>query len=224
MELSFPVFILKDDRKNEQNCLCNVAHPLFGAPIFITLDAAERTTSWGKTYKLSTLIKSEVRNLKGERFGQIEDFVMDPERGRIAWVIFSHLGVAGMGHKVKIIPYDFLSLDETGKYFILDISREDLLSPTEVKNLKQEKLGEIIDLIIDSEGRIPFVILSHAGKTILIPYPALSTERNYFILDASEEKLASSPALGEKEESIDPLKAAEIYRYFGQVPYWAEEF
>jgi PRC-barrel domain len=104
------------------------------------------------------------------------------------------------------------------------VSREDLTSPIEVKNLQGERLGEIGDLVIDSQGRIPFVMLSHGGKTVLIPYSALSIERNYFVLDANEEKLASAPAVGEKEESIDQAKAAEIYRYFGQAPYWTEDF
>ncbi len=196
----------------------------FWAPVLWGLDRADRISGWGKTYKLSTLNKSEVKDLKGERLGQIEDFVMDPQSGRIAWVIFSHVGMAGMGHKVKIIPYEFLSIDETGKNFILDVSKEDLTSPVEVKNLQGQRLGEIDDLVIDSQGRVPFVMLSHGGKTVLMPYSALSIGRNYFVLDASEEKLASAPAVGEKEESIDQAKAAEIYRYFGQAPYRTEEF
>jgi sporulation protein YlmC with PRC-barrel domain len=193
-------------------------------PVLSNLDAADRISGWGKTYKLSTLSAAEVRNLKGERLGQIEDFVMDPQRGRIALVIFSHAGMAGMGHKVKVIPYEFFSFDETGKTFILDVSQEDLDSSIEVKNLHGEKLGDIGDLVMDAQGRVPFVMLSHGGKRIIIPYSALSIERNYFVLDASEEKLASAPEMGEKEESIDQAKAAEIYRYFGQAPYWTDEF
>jgi len=197
----------------------------FWAPVLSAVEAADsRISGWAKTYKLSTLNKSEVKNLKGERLGQIEDFVMDPQRGRIALVIFSHVGMAGMGQKVKIIPYEFLSFDEKGENFILDASKEDLTSPMEVKNPQGAKLGEIGDLVMDSQGRIPFVMLSHRGKTIVIPYSALAIERNYFVLDASAEKLASAPAVGEKEESIDQAKATEIYRYFGQAPYWTEEF
>ena len=139
-------------------------------------------------------------------------------------VIISHAGMAGIGQKVKIIPYEFLSFDETGKNFTLDVSKEDLLSPMEVKNLRGEKLGEIGDLVIDSQGRIPFVLLSHGGKTIVIPFGSLSIAGNYFVLDASDEKLASAPAVDEKEDSIGQAKAAEIYRYFGQAPYWTEEF
>ena len=82
------------------------------APVLSAFDAPDRMNGWAKTYKLSILNKSEVKNPKGEILGQIEDFVMDPQRARIALVILSHVGVAGMGQKVKIIPYEFLSFDE----------------------------------------------------------------------------------------------------------------
>jgi sporulation protein YlmC with PRC-barrel domain len=194
------------------------------APLLTAFDTAP--IGWGKNYKLSTLNNSEVKNLKGEGLGKIEDFVMDPLRGRIAFVILSHAGTVGMGQKVKVIPYEFLSFDETGRNFILDASKEDLTSPIEVKNLQGEKIGEIEDFVIDSQGRIPFVALSHGGKIIVIPYSAFSIQQtgNFFVLDASEEKLASAPVVDEKEDSIDQAKAKEIYRYFGQTPYWTEEF
>lgn len=194
------------------------------APILLAFNTAGMQVGWGKTYKLSTLNKSEVKNLNGEILGEIEDFVMDPQSGRIALVIFSHVGMVGTGHKVKIIPYEFLSFDEGEKTFILDASKEDLASPIEVKNLQGEKIGEIEDFVIDSQGRIPFVILSHAGKTIVIPYRALSIEGKFFVLDASEEKLASAPLIDGKEDSINQRTAEEIYRYFGQSPYWTAEF
>ena len=197
------------------------------APMLTAFNAANAAAiGWGKNYNLSTLNKSEVKNLKGERLGEIEDFMMDPLRGRVAFVILSHAGTLGRGQKVKIIPYEFLSFDETGKNFILEANKEDLTSPIEVKNLQGERIGEIEDFIIDSQGRIPFVTLSHGGKTIIIPYSVFSIEQtgNFFVLDASEEKLASAPVVDEKEDSIDQAKAKEIYRYFGQTPYWTEEF
>jgi len=193
------------------------------APLLTAFNTGHRPIGWGKNYRLSTLNKAEVKNPKGEILGEIEDFVMDPQSGRIALVIFSHVGTVGMGRKVKIIPYEFLSYDERGKNFILDISREDLASPIEVKNLQGEKLGEIGDFMIDFRGQIPFVMLSHGGKMIMIPYSALSIDGNSFVLDANEEKLSSAPVVGGKGDSIDQAKAEEIYRYFGQSPYWTEE-
>jgi sporulation protein YlmC with PRC-barrel domain len=200
---------------------------LFFLPLKLyDLDAEDRASGWGKVYKLSALNKSTVINIKGEKLGQVEDLVIDAKRGMIAFAIFSHVGVVGSGQKIKIIPYQFLYLDETGKNFILDADKEDLTSPLEVKNLSGDKLGEIQDFITESGGRVRFVMLSHEGKMIPIPYSALVVgERGgSFVLDATREKLASAPAVEEKEESIDQGKAMEVYRYFGQTPYWVDEF
>ena len=195
------------------------------APLLTAFNTGHGPVGWDKNYRLSTLNKAEVKNPKGEVLGEIEDFVMDPQFGRVVLVIFSHVGTVGIGHKVKMIPYEFLSYDEKGKSFILDISKEDLASPIEVKNLEGHKLGEIGDFVIDSRGQIPFALLSYRGKTIFIPYSALAIERagTSFILNASEEMLASAPVAGEKGDSIDQAKAEEIYRYFGQSPYWTAE-
>ncbi len=201
-------------------CLFSLPQPLFSS------DAPDRISGWRKVYKLSALNKAAVINVKGEKLGQVEDLVIDPKRGMIAFAIFSHAGVVGSGQKIKIIPYQFLYFDETGKNFILDADKEDLTSPLEVKSLRGDKLGEIQDFITESGGRVRFVMLSHEGKMIPVPYSALAVgERgDSFVLDATREKLASAPAVEEKEESIDQAKAAEVYRYFGQTPYWLEEF
>jgi sporulation protein YlmC with PRC-barrel domain len=191
-----------------------------------SLDAPDRISGWKEVYKLSALNKAAVTNVKGEKLGQVEDLVIDPKRGMIAFAIFSHAGVVGSGQKIKIIPYQFLYFDETGKNFILDADKEDLTSPLEVKNPSGDKLGEIQDFMTESGGRVRFVMLSHEGKMIPIPYSALAVgERgDSFVLDATREKLASAPAVEEKEESIDQGKAMEVYRYFGQTPYWVDEF
>src|SRR5512147_2442598 len=95
-------------------CLFSLPQALF------SLDAPDRISGWRKVYKLSALNKSAVMNVKGEKLGEVEDLVIDPKRGMIAFAIFSHAGMVGSGQKIKIIPYQFLYLDETGKNFILD--------------------------------------------------------------------------------------------------------
>ena len=111
---------------------------------------------WVKTFKLSTFNKSQIKNHKGEIIGEIEDFVMDLQGGRIALVIFSHMGMAGVGQKVKIIPYEFLSFDETGKNFVLSVSKEDLTSSIEVKNLQGKKTWRNRGLCNRLPGKNPF--------------------------------------------------------------------
>lgn len=131
--------------------------------------------------------------------------------------------MAGLGRKVKIIPFGLLVFNEKEKTFLLNVGDEDLNPAIVVKNHQGEKLGKIEDLVMDSGGRIPFVILSHKEKAMMIPLGALSLGQggNFFVLDANDEKLASAPLY--EEEALSKSQAEEIYRYFGQHPYWQSE-
>jgi len=196
---------------------------LFGVSPELTGAAGEAVGGWGKNYKLSILAKAEVKNFKGEKIGEIEDFVMDLQSGEIALVIFSHPGMAGLGRKVKIIPFGFLVFHEEEKTFLLNVGDEDLNPAIVVKNHQGEQLGKIEDLVMGPGGRISFAVLSHKEKPILIPFGALSRHQtgSFFVLDANDEKLASAPL--SKEDSFSRSQAEEIYRYFGQHPYWQSE-
>ena len=193
---------------------------LFLTSIGLSNTSAEGAGVLGKTYKLGTLNKVEVKNHQGEKLGEIEDFIMDAQSGRIVLAVLSHAGLAGMGQKVKIIPFALLFFDEREKIFLLNIRKEDLTSAILVKNLKGEDLGKIEDLVINAQGMIAFVILSHKKKSVIVPYAALSMDQagRFFVLDASEEKLASVPPFG--EDSISQSQAEKIYRYFGLRPSW----
>lgn len=90
-------------------------------------------------------------------------------------------------------------------------------------------LGRISDLIVDSQGRVDLIVLSHGGflrigeKETAVPFSALRYDQTdkRLILDISKEQLASAPAF--KMTDLSAQKRAEdIYRYFGQQPYWSE--
>jgi sporulation protein YlmC with PRC-barrel domain len=186
-------------------------------PVF----AAGPAGTLGKTYRLSALTRAEVKNLQGEKLGEIEDFVLDGHSGKIGLVIFSHGGISGLGRRVKLVPYSLFVFNEGEKNFLLDANREDLIPSIGAKNLQGDDLGKIEDLVMDSRGRVLFAILAHKETTILIPLAALSLDRSgsFFVLDASDEMLDSAPSY---EGSADESRAEEIYRHFGQAPYWKE--
>lgn len=98
-----------------------------------------------------------------------------------------------------------------------------------VMNSQGEDLGRINDLIFDPEGRVSFAILAHGGflrigeKLIAIPFSSLSYQdkEKQFVLDFTRERLESVPAFTRK--TLGDLRWAEdVYRYFGQQPYWRE--
>jgi len=98
-----------------------------------------------------------------------------------------------------------------------------------VKNQQGEELGKITDLVVDSEGRIALVILSHGGfwgiheKETAIPFKSLRYDQaaKQVVLDISKEQLAAAPTFKMSDLS-DQKRAENVYRYFGQQPYWSE--
>jgi hypothetical protein len=72
----------------------------------------------------NTLKGDKVVNRAGEDLGQIEDFMIDFENGRIAYAVLSFGGFLGMGDKLFAIPWQALKLRLTEHAFILDIDKE----------------------------------------------------------------------------------------------------
>ena len=99
-----------------------------------------------------------------------------------------------------------------------------------VMNRQGEDLGRIDNLVLDTNGRVSFVILAHGGflrigeKLTAIPFSALSygTTEKHFVLDVTRERLESAPVFS--RNTLGDLQwAEEVYRYFGQQPYWTEK-
>ncbi len=85
----------------------------------------ERNT-WSDIYPASKVIGDRVRNLRGEDVGKIEDLVVDPEDGRIAYAVLSFGGVMGIGDKYFAIPWHMLRPGRDEKEFMLDIDKDKL--------------------------------------------------------------------------------------------------
>jgi sporulation protein YlmC with PRC-barrel domain len=102
----------------------------------------------------------------------------------------------------------------------------------EVKNYQDEKLGKVNDLAVDLEtGRIVQVILSSGGfigvgdTLVAVPPGALHRDAtNKLIhLNADKEKLKAAPRfeMSTSAEGCDSNEVAEVYRYYGEEPYFA---
>ena len=91
------------------------------------MSTAIRKSEVGRTgLSASTLIGDRVVNLKGEDLGKIEDFMLDPEQGRVGYAVLSFGGFLGMGDKLFAVPMQALKLAREEKRFILDVDKERL--------------------------------------------------------------------------------------------------
>ena len=101
----------------------------------------------------------------------------------------------------------------------------------DVKNAAGEDLGDVKDFVRDDNGRISLVVLSHGGfmgigeKKVAVPFSAFSYDQNadHLVLDATKDQLANAPKFADDKKIADRAYAEEVYRHFGQRPYWTEK-
>ena len=101
----------------------------------------------------------------------------------------------------------------------------------DVKNAQGDDLGDISQFITDENGKHSLVIISHGGfmgmgdKKVAVPFSALSFNESekHAVLDVDREQFANAPAVPEGEDLSDRTFAEQVYRYFGERPYWSDE-
>jgi sporulation protein YlmC with PRC-barrel domain len=74
----------------------------------------------------SSLSGTNVVNYHGDHIGEIKDFVVDLESGRITYAVLSFGGFLGMGDKYFALPWASLEIDTEQEVFRLDIAKEQL--------------------------------------------------------------------------------------------------
>ncbi len=88
--------------------------------------------------------------------------------------------------------------------------------------------GRINDFVIDpSGGQIAFLVLSDvSGRStdlVAVPFGILSDRGgDIFVLDTTREQLELARGFDESNDLNRPRWAGDVYRYFGQQPYWTE--
>jgi hypothetical protein len=71
-------------------------------------------------------MKDNVVNPKGEDLGEIKDFMIDTENGRVVYAVLSFGGLWGLGDKLFAIPMDALRVDTNKERFVTDLRKEQL--------------------------------------------------------------------------------------------------
>jgi sporulation protein YlmC with PRC-barrel domain len=96
--------------------------------VFASVALAAQTVAKGTNLpRASKLIGADVENAQGEDLGQIEDVVLDPQDGHVAYAVLSFGGFLGLGEKFFAIPWSALTAkageDDT---LILSVDKEKL--------------------------------------------------------------------------------------------------
>jgi sporulation protein YlmC with PRC-barrel domain len=106
-----------------------------------------------------------------------------------------------------------------------------LMVGKDVLNTEGDHLGIVKDFVKDSDGEVSFAVVSYGGflgfgeKKVAVPYSALTYDKDkqHFTCAISKDRFANAPEFKDEEMLQDRSFAEEVYRYFGQQPYWTEE-
>ena len=78
--------------------------------------------------RASKILGSDVKNLQGDKLGNIKELVVDPDHGRIVYAVLSVGGFLGIKDKLFAVPWGALRLSRDKEHYTLDIDKEKLKS------------------------------------------------------------------------------------------------
>ena len=84
----------------------------------------------------------ELTNAQGEELGEIEEVLIDPNTGRIAYLLVEHGGFLGMGEDVFAVPWGVARYVSENDELVLDISEERLKNAPRFDRKDRSPLGE----------------------------------------------------------------------------------
>jgi sporulation protein YlmC with PRC-barrel domain len=76
--------------------------------------------------KGSELIGMNVKNLQNEDIGEIVDFVIDIDSGRVSYAVLSTGGILGFGDRLFAIPPKVFKFSAKEDYLVIDVNKEKL--------------------------------------------------------------------------------------------------
>src|SRR6187401_3526284 len=75
----------------------------------------------GRVFRATKLNDCTVKNLKGEKIGEIEDLVIDRDEGVVAYGVLSFGGFLGIGEKLFAVPFNSLTRTKDEGVVVMDV-------------------------------------------------------------------------------------------------------
>jgi len=116
-----------------------------------------------------------------------------------------------------------------------NLYRASKLIGADVENPQGKNLGDIKDVVMDSQGHVRYAVLAFGGflgmgeKYFAVPWEALTPaagqqpgDRTKYVLNIDQERLKNAPGFDKNSwpNMADRSWGEQVYAYYGITPYW----
>ena len=85
--------------------------------------AAKPVTDKSASFRSDELLGTEVRGPQNEALGSVEDLVMSPQTGKIAYLVIARGGIFGFDEKYVPVPWEDFKITPNASLLVLDTTK-----------------------------------------------------------------------------------------------------